>query len=493
MLSEGVLLPSILYCVDEQNRICGKPFRHLFHFSRREKGIQFIMVQEWQEIKKKIQKTLSKGQYDLWVSTIDPLSIEGGCLVLGCRNRFHIEWVREKLERKLLEIAEKQLPQVRRLEYQIVRENQLELEKIEEEKDGPKQISFHDLIKRSGPAFNPRFTFDQFVVGNCNHFAYAASMAMATSRQQYHQSLYLLADTGLGKSHLSHAVGNLFLQQKPDLRVQYVTAEQFANEMIFSLKHGSIEAFKNKFRKGCDVLLLEKVEFLSGKEKVQSELVYTLDELMDRGKKVLCTGNAYPKDIPKLSIELQSRLSGILMTPIEHPDFRTRIEIIKRKAKTENVRLPMEVVEFLAERISGDIRQIESCLVGMMAKSNILGIPISMQLAQEVTQTMLNHLPKITVEHIQKIICASFQISMEELKSSIRKKEIAMARKIGMYLSRQYTTESLVAIGKSFNRSHSSVLYAVNGLSKQIEEKNNKMKRQVEYISRRLETSCLTV
>jgi chromosomal replication initiator protein len=153
----------------------------------------------------------------------------------------------------------------------------------------------------------------------------------------------------------------------------------------------------------------------------------------------------------------------------------------------------MEVVEFLADRINGDIRQIESCLVGMMAKSNILGIPISLHLAQEVTQTMLNQLPKITVEHIQKIICASFQISMEELKSAMRKKEIAMARKIGMYLCRQYTTESLVNIGKMFNRSHSSVLYAVNGLSKELQDRNNKMKRQVDYVSRRLETSCLSV
>ncbi len=451
------------------------------------------MVQEWQEIKKKVQKTLSKGQYDLWVSTIDPLGIEEGSLILGCRNRFHIEWVREKLEEKLIPIAQKHLPQVEKIQYQIVKDSQLEPEKDQEEREGPRQISFHDLIKRTGPAFNPRFTFDQFVVGNCNHFAYAASMAMASGQQLYNQSVYVLSETGLGKSHLSHAVGNLFLQKQPDLRVQYVTAEQFANEMIFSLKHGSIEAFKNKFRRGCDVLLLEKVEFLSGKEKVQNELVYTLDELMDRGKKILCTGNAYPKDIPKLSIELQSRLGGILVTPIDRPDFKTRVEIIKRKASTESVRLPMEVVEFLADRINGDVRQIESCLVGMMAKSNILGIPISLHLAQEVTQTMLNQLPKITVEHIQKIICASFQISMEELKSAMRKKEIAMARKIGMYLCRQYTTESLVNIGKMFNRSHSSVLYAVNGLNKELQDRNNKMKRQVDYVSRRLETSCLSV
>jgi chromosomal replication initiator protein len=317
-------------------------------------------------------------------------------------------------------------------------------------------------------------------------------MAMANSQQLSNQSVFLLSQTGLGKSHLSHAVGNYLHFQRPDLRVQYVTAEQFANEMIFSLKHGSIEAFKNKFRTGCDVLLLEKVEFLSGKEKVQSELVYTLDELMDRGKKVLCTGNAVPRDIPKLSNELQSRLGGIMMAPIERPDFSTRIEIIKRKSSIENIKLPMDVVEFLADKITTDVRQIESCLVGMIAKTNILGIPLTLDLARDVTQTMLDRLPKITVSHIQQVICASFQISMDDLISVSRRKELAMARKIGMYLSRQYTTESLANIGKSFKRSHSSVIYAVNGLSKEVEEANSKLRRHVEYVSRRLETSCLS-
>ena len=450
------------------------------------------MEQEWFEIKKKLQRTLSRGQYDLWVSTIDFLGADDACLRLACRNRFHIEWVREKLEEKLLVIVREHFPRVQKIEYGIARED--ESGKPEEEPaDGPKQISFNDLIKHAGPAFNPRFTFDQFVVGHCNQFAYASAMGMASDQRLFNQSVFLLSETGLGKSHLSHAVGNYLLMSKPDLRVQYVTTEQFANEMIFALKHGSIEAFKNKFRTGCDVLLLERIEFLSGKEKVQNELVYTLDALMDRGKKVLCTGNAYPRDIPKLNVELQSRLGGILIAPMERPDFRTRMEIIKRKVYNENIHLPMDVIEYLAEKITGDVRQLESCLVGMIAKTSILGIPVTLQLASEVTQTMLDHLPKITVDHIQRVLCASFQISLEDLKSPSRRKEISIARKIGMFLCRQYTTESLAAIGKAFQRSHSSVLYAVNGLGKDIEAKNSKLKRQVEYVSHRLETSCLTV
>jgi len=378
---------------------------------------------------------------------------------------------------------------VRLVGYEIMRDTQVE---AEEETEGPKQVHFGDLIRRSGPVFNPRFTFDQFVVGNSNHFAYAASIAVASGQQFYNHSVYLLSDAGLGKSHLSHAVGNYLLQQQPQVAVQYVTTEQFANAMVAALKNGTIEAFKNRFRSDCDVLLLEKIEFLSGKEKLQSELVYTLDELMDRGKKVLCTGTYYPRDIPKLNNELQSRLSGFLVAPIERPDFKTRVEIIKRRTRFENVTLPLEVMEFLAERITSDVRQLESCIVGIIAKTSILGVPVSLSLAQEVTQTMLDYLPKITVRHIQEVVCDSFKISLEDLHSRSRRKEIATARKVAMFLCRQYTTQSLMSIGQSFKRSHSSVLHAVQELNDEMKEQSSKLRRQVEYVIRRLETSCLS-
>jgi chromosomal replication initiator protein len=401
-----------------------------------------------------------------------------------------VEWLREKLQVKLLAIARQHFPEVQRLEYRIVADNEGDAAK--ETADGPQQVSICDLVVRTKPAFNPRFTFDQFVVGKSNQLAYAAAMAMASGTRLFDQSVYLMSDPGLGKSHLSHAVGNFLSSSHSGVRVRYATTEQFANEMIFALKQGNIEVFKNRYRTGCDVLVLEKIEFLSGKEKVQSELMYTLDELMDRGKKILCTGNAHPRDIPKMNSELQSRLGGILMAAIEHPDFSTRVEIIKRKSQFESVQLPMNIVEFLADRITGDVRQLESCLVGIVAKSSILRVPITLELAQQVSQTMLDRLPKITIEHIQKIVCESFKISRETLVSKSRKKELSTARKIGMYLCRQYTSESLESIGSSFKRSHSSTLYAVNGVAKEMEEGNGKVKRQVEYLQRRLEISCLS-
>lgn len=448
----------------------------------------------WEEIRNKLQTSLSKGQYELWVSSIEFLGLEDGTIILGCKNRFHIEWLREKLELKLLAAIREYFPLVGRVDYQILSGlDQDECSGVAEVREGapPQQIAISDLIKRAGPVFNPRFTFDRFVVGNSNHLAYATALGIANGQQLYNQSAYILSETGLGKSHLSHAIGNFIFRSAPELRVHYVTAEQFANEMIYSLKNGNIENFKTKFRSECDVLLLEKVEFLSGKEKVQSELVYTLDELMDRGKRILYTGNTYPKDIPKLSNELQSRLNGILVAPIERPDFATRMQILKSKSLNENIHLPHEVIEFMADRVTGDIRQLESCLVGLIAKSNILGVPVGLSLAREVTERMLDRLPKLTVDNIQQVVCSSFQISMEDLRSSKRRKELAMARKIGMYLCRRYTTESLDSIGRSFRRSHSSVLYAINDLTKGLENSDGKLKRQVDFISRRLDASCL--
>jgi len=451
-----------------------------------------LMEQNWQEIRRKLQSCLSKGQYDLWVASIEFLGLEDETAALGCKNRFHIEWIREKLEPKLLRAVQEFYPLVRRLDYQIISgaPDPEELEGYAPQAEPPRQIVMSDLIKRAGPVFNPRFTFDQFVVGSSNQLAFATARGMAHGQQLYNNSAYILSQTGLGKSHLSHAVGSHICRKTPELRVHYVTAEQFANEMIYSLKNDKIENFKTKFRTECDVLLFEKVEFLSGKEKVQNELVYTLDELMDRGKRILYTGNTFPKDIPKLTNELQSRLSGILVAPIGPPDFKTRMEILRKKASSENANLPAEVIQYMAERVTGDIRRLESCLIGMIAKSNIQGVPVTLDLARELTETMLDRLPKLTIDHIQQVVCGAFQISVEDLKSAKRRKELAAARKIGMYLCRRYTTESLESIGKSFRRSHSSVLYAINDLTKGMEN-DNKIKRQVEHISRRLDASCL--
>ena len=448
------------------------------------------MEQSWRELKVDLRNCLSSGQYDLWVATIEPLEFKEKTLILGCRNRLHMEWLRDKLEKQILEKGLHFFSGLERVEYVIVEESPLG--QSAEVEDVPVQSSFSELISRPGLKFNPRFTFDQFVVGKSNHFAYAASMALAEREPRLSsQPVFLLSESGLGKSHLSHAVGNHLVATKPDLRVRYVTAEQFANEMISSLRNDSIESFKRKYRATCDILLMESVEFFSGKEKIQKELVFTLDELRDRGKQIVCTGRVYPRDIPKLSSELRSRLSGVLVAPISRPDFDTRVNIIRKKAKTEQSALPGEVVDYLADQITGDIRQLESCVVGLITKSSILGVPVSLHMAQEVAQTVIDQVEQLTIDRIQQIVSTMFQISVEDLRSPSRRKELATARKIAMYLCREYTSETTTVIGKAFSRSHSAVLHAIKVLKAEMKQTDGKAKRQVEFITRRLESGCL--
>lgn len=451
------------------------------------------MSLEWQELKAGLREGLSRGQYDLWVATLEFLRVEHEVLVVGCRNGLHSNWVKNELEERLLRLAQKQLPQLKSIHYEISPTPTCTGSHSEPGLNGigSRQLAIQDVIGSPKAKFNPRFTFEQFVVGPCNQFAFAASMAVAASRHQYNQSVYLLADPGLGKSHLAHAVGNRLWTRQPDAKVRYVTAEQFTNEMISCLKGDRMESFKRKYREDCDVLLLEKLEFLSGKNKIQSELMFTLDELLDRGKRVICTGNASPKDIPRLNNELRSRLSGVLVAPIDRPDFDTRVAIIKRKASYEQVELPMDVAQFLAQEVAGDIRQLESCLIGILAKSNIMHTPISLGLAREVVGSMLDYLPTLSAQHIVQAVCSSFQVTVDDLRSPARSRQVTLARHLGMYLCRHYTRESLSSIGTTFGRSHSSVVYALKKMKSEVAAKNSSLKRQLEHISQRLETRCL--
>ncbi|SMC28270.1 chromosomal replication initiator protein [Desulfacinum hydrothermale DSM 13146] len=453
------------------------------------------MLKEWEAVQEGLKEGLSRGQYDLWVATLRFLQFDGHELVLGCRNALHRDWVQSHLVPRIVAVGRDRFSGLKKVRLELVRQDPLQEKDDEEEwqppEEAPRQMSFADIGQKPRSPFNPRFTFDQFVVGRSNHFAYATCLAMAGQQNLFNQSIYLMADPGLGKSHLTHAVGNLLTTSRPDIRVRYVTAEQFANEMIRALKRDRIEDFKRRYRDGCDVLLLEKVEFFSGKRKIQDELVYTLDELLDRGRRIICTGKTAPQDIPRLNHELRSRLGGVLVAPIERPDFATRKEIIQRKAAHDGVELPMEVAEFLADRITSDVRQLESCLVGILAKSSILGIPITLELAREVTQSILDSLPSLGIPHIAEAVCANFGVSMEELRSRARHKKISEARQLAMYLCRKYTSEPLNAIAQAFGRSHSTVIYALKKMDRELARKNSQLRKRVEHVAHRIETRCL--
>jgi chromosomal replication initiator protein len=426
----------------------------------------------------------------MWIDPLEMVTSPDGQIYLVCPNRFFLNWVRDNYLNSIKNSWTRQsgTPQDIQLKLPTAPRRS-----PREQKDS-KQLQLPLPVQQNGRMYhlNRRFTFDQFVVGSGNSFAFSAAYAIANGEHSLSKCLYLLADTGLGKSHLSHAIGNHILFHNSHARVCYLTAEEFTNEMVVSIKQRRMDAFKEKYRKNCDVLLLEEVQFLSGKDKTQAELSYTIDALSRDNKRVIFTGTHFPRDIPKLKSKLQSRLTSGMITHIEPPDFKTRLKILEKKAANESVQLSSDVAELLATHITRDVRQLESCVIGIVAKSSLLDKPVDLSLAQEVLDSVCDSREVISIERVQQVICKYCKVSVEALKSNSRKKGVVYPRNLGMYFCRKYTDETLESIGQAFNRSHATVIHAVDNISRQIQQKSG-VRNQVEFLGEQLENPSSSI
>lgn len=446
------------------------------------------MQSAWSQVKTLIHKKLPHHTFMVWIEPLDLIDFREDEVVLSCPNFFAKKWVVSHY----VELIRAEIQRACGVSCRI------SLEVSDEDNGGGKhhldrkQLPLPNVVRRQhGPTlFHKDFTFEQFVVGRCNSFAYEAALASATVGGAYGDILFLLSQTGLGKSHLSQAIGSRILQGNSSIRVCYVTAEDFTNSMIHALRHDNIEQFKEKYRRQCDVLLLEDVQFLSGKEKTQHELGYTLDALLSAGKKLIFTSTHLPNDIPKLDGKLSSRLSSGIISNIEAPDYETRVRIIKKKATAKSLKIPEDVVEYLASELTQNVRQLESGLIGVAAKASLLKLPIDVKLAESVVKNIARQSRKITTERIQKLICRHYKISMEELLSRSRKRSISQPRQIAMYLARRFTGESFQVIGRSFNRYHATTLHAIATVERLIREQGA-VQKQVEYLSGKVESGDL--
>jgi chromosomal replication initiator protein len=349
------------------------------------------------------------------------------------------------------------------------------------------QLPNINVCPQNGRFMRKDFTFDHFVVGGNNDFAYSASLSLASQKKFLQNSLFLMSKTGMGKSHLSQAIGNHILSESPSERVYYMTAEDFSNEMIHAFRHDSINTFKGKYRNQCDVLLIEDVHYLSGKERTQIELALTLDTLFESGKKIIFSSCCLPSEIPKLNDKLRSRLSCSLISNIDPPDFRTRVRILQRKAKYIGHKLPEDVIHYLAAELTEDVRQLESGLIGVTAKSSLLGSPVDLMLAESVVRNIVRHRKNITIDAIKKLVCKYYNISVADIVSSSRKQSIVRPRQIAIYLSRRYTDSPLQSIGRSFNRYHATALHSIGAVERGLKG-NGPMQKQVEFLCHRLES-----
>lgn len=441
----------------------------------------------WASVREAVASNLSEQNLKTWINPLQPLRLEDRTLRLGCPNQFFLAWVREHYYQALvsaLESAGSNGCPVDSVELEVVRvPNPPRLGGVSEPRQ--RELPKIEVHKRRPLRFNRRFTFDRFVVGTANQYAYSASLAMALGQELNTDTLYLLSAPGLGKSHLSQAIGQQMLSLDPRKEVYYLTAEDFTNELIYSIKNKCTEDFKNKYRHGCDVLVLEEVNFLSGKEKIQSELMYTLDCLAGGNKKVVFTSSRLPKDIPRLGRQFASRLSNSLISTIKSPDYETRLRILRKKAKENGLNAPERVLEFLASRLTKDVRQMESCLLSLGAKSRLLSHPINMSLAEEALGDLVEEPDVFDPGIIQETVCRYYKITKEDIQSRSRRKTVVLPRNVGMYLCRKLTDLSLASIGKAFGRHHSTVQYSINVIENR-SLTDPKLKNQVEFLAGRV-------
>lgn len=476
--------------------------------------------QIWAEAKLRLAGSLSEDYYQAWIARLNPVELKAGVLSLSGPNNFFLSWVKHNLAEAINQavaeashdlgqpdLAAAFEPPASAPALEASPEPKIPASEAPEPKTTQPAAKTHAQA-RAGTArplrglelelpypgrrvqqplqFNPRFTFDNFVVGDPSLYAYSAAKALAADQALGSEALFFVADHGLGKSHLSQALSQEILAHDHGRRIYYLTAEDFTNELVYSIKSQKMETFKEKYRHGCDVLVLEDVHFLAGKEKVQQELGFTLDYLLDRGRKIIMTAPQPPAEIPRLGKALRSRLSTALLSPIGAPDYQTRLKILWKKAAELKLAVPGNVLELMAERLTADVRCLESGLVSLAAKSRLTSRALNLALAREAISS-LDHPDSaaLTPAAIKALICRYFQLTPEELVSRSRRKHLLTARSMGIYLCRRLTVHTLEEIGQSFGRKHSTALYAINQFEQRL-KKDSKLQSQFEFLSRQV-------
>ncbi len=321
---------------------------------------------------------------------------------------------------------------------------------------------------------NPAYTFERFVVGPSNQFAHAASIAVARNPGNAYNPLFIYGGVGLGKTHLINAIGNYVLKNKEFVnhRVCCISAEHFTNQVINSIKSGKMENLRNRYRFGCDVLMIDDIQFIAGKESTQEEFFHTFNTLYESKKQIVLTSDKTPKDMPHIEERLRSRFEWGIITDIQPPETETKVAILEQKAEQEGISLPKEVALFIAENIHSNIRELEGCLINLSAYAKLMNTQITIDLAKEVLKNIIKETPsqRITIEQVQKLVAEFFGLRVSDLKSNKKGRNVSLPRQIAMYLCRKYTGASFPEIGGKFGgKDHSTVIHAVKKIESRVD------------------------
>ena len=433
----------------------------------------------WLQIMEALQKKIDKNSYETWFEPTSYIGQETNSLYIKVPNSYFKEWLSFHYSSLINKCSQELHGKVFEIKFIF-----------DEASSSFMRRSPHERKTKHGmlinPNLNPNYTFENFVVGSCNQFAHAASIAVTKNPAKSYNPLYIYGGAGLGKTHLMNAIGHAALHSNHRLRILYITTEKFMNDLINHLQYGKILSFRQKYR-NVDVLLMDDIHYLSGRERTKEEFFHTFNHLYDSQKQIVISSDCPPKEIPNLEERFRSRFEWGLIADLKPPDIETRIAILKKKSDIEGVVLPESVALFIADKVHSNIRVLEGYLRRVIAYASLKGEKIDLDITKEALKSLLDSSSSIvTVEKIQKIICHKFKIKLSQLKSKNNSPKVAFPRQIAMYLSKELTKASLPEIGKKFGgKHHTTVIHSIKKIEKLYNEDpefNKEINSLINYI-----------